>query len=151
MATETDHKLELLARGVGTWEGVEKMPPSDRAPEGITAVGRNIARMTAGDAILVNDYTQTINGEVTMRGHAVTVWNDAKRRCFMYYFDSAGNPPAVFEGDFHDGALALVGDTPEGQIRHTTDHPDADTMRTVSDILVGDSWQRVFESTYKRT
>ena len=69
------------------------MVPSEHLPEGRTAQARSEARMCAGGRMRVSDYTQSVDRNVTMQGHAVTVWNPDENCYVMYWFDAGGSPP----------------------------------------------------------
>jgi hypothetical protein len=108
--------------------------------------------MVAGGRIRVTDYRHEVAGEVVMEGHSVTVWDPTREACVMYWFDAGGTPPVECVGDFDGDLLILEGPAPEGaRIRHVTDLPDADTMRTRSYLsLDGTSWDQVFTGRYHR-
>lgn len=141
-----------LRQGAGCWRGEERMPPSDAMPEGSVATGRSEARLSAGGTLLVSEYEQQVEGEVTMRGLSVMSWNPEPGRYEMYWFDGTGSPPSVLAGTVEGDALVLIGEGPGGsRIRHRTTHPDARTMRTVSEISFdGSTWTAAFEAVYVR-
>jgi len=149
---EPNEKQLRLAEGVGTWLGEELMLPSEHMPEGRMATARSEANMCAGGRIRVSDYTQSVDGNVMMQGHAVTVWNPHERCYVMYWFDSGGSPPTEFKGDYEGEFFVLKGSVPGGSlVRHRTRKPDADTMITVSELSSdGETWTRLFEGTYSR-
>ena len=108
--------------------------------------------MVAGGRILVTDHRHEVAGEVVMEGHSVTAWDPTRGACVMRWFDARGAPPVEYVGDFDGDLLVLEGPGPEGtRIRHVTDHPDADTMRTRSYLSAdGTSWDHVFTGRYHR-
>ena len=133
--TERNEQQLRLAEGVGTWVGDELMFPSTHMPEGRTATARSEARMCAGGRIRVTDYTQSVDGQATMQGHAVTVWNPHETCFVMYWFDAGGSPPTEFKGDYEGDTFVLQGSVPGGSlVRHRTRLPDPDTMITVSEL-----------------
>ncbi len=148
-----NEKQLRLEEGVGTWIGEEQMLPSEYMPVGRTAQARTEARMCADGRIRVSDYTQSVDGNVTMQGHAVTVWNPSENCYVMYWFDAGGSPPTEFKGDYEGEIFVLKGSVPGGSlVRHRTDQPDADTMHTVSEVSSdGETWTRIFEGTYSRS
>ena len=61
-------KLERMA---GSWEGEEKMPPSQWDPKGGVATGRSKSRVALSGFALITDYEQERDGIVTFSGHGV--------------------------------------------------------------------------------
>ena len=100
----------------------------------------------------MSDYTHSADGNVTMQGHAVTVWNPGENCYVMYWFDAGGSPPTEFKGDYEGEFFVLMGSVPGGSlVRHRTHQPDADRMVTVSELSSdGETWTPIFEGTYSR-
>ena len=115
-----NEKQLRLEEGVGTWIGEEQMLPSKYMPVGRTAQARSEARMCAAGRIRVSDYTQSVDGNVTMQGHAVTVWNPSENCYVMYWFDAGGSPPTEFKGDYEGEFFALKGSVPGGGANRRT-------------------------------
>lgn len=144
--------LERLAAGAGTWRGEERFPDPKEGRE-ILAEAWSRARVVSQGRILVTDHRQTVDGEVVMEGHSVTTWAPSRRAVVMYFFDGSGEPPSVYTGGYHGGALVLEGAGPEGsRIRHRTSHPGPDPMRTVSALSFdgGEHWTEIFTGDYVR-
>jgi len=153
MTAELSEHLRRLVPSVGVWEGEERLADPNGPPGArIIAKGQSEARLAVGGAVLATDYRQTIGGKDTMQGHAVTIWSSRDGRYRMYFFDSSGGDPSVFQGNMTGDTLVLEGEGPNGsRIRHRTDHPDGETMRTRSDMTFdGESWTEVFEGVYRR-
>ncbi len=150
MTIEVTDRHRLLARAVGRWEGGEETPGPDDL---LRARAFSETRMVAGGRIRVTEHRQEVEGEVAMEGHSVTVWDPGREACVMYWFDAGGAPPVEYVGDFDGDLLILEGPGPEGsRIRHVTDFPDADTMRTRSYLsLDGTGWDHVFTGRYHRS
>jgi hypothetical protein len=72
------------------------MVPSEHLPESRTAQARSETRMCTGGSFRVSDYTQLVDRNVTMQGHAVNVWNPDENCYVMYWLDAGGSP--IFEG-----------------------------------------------------
>jgi len=108
--------------------------------------------MVAGDRIRVSDHRHDLGGDSGLEGHSVTVWDPARRRIVLYWFDPAGGPPREYVGDYEGETLVLEGDGPQGsRIRHRTDLPDPDTLRTRSSLSFdGDHWQDLAAVVYRR-
>jgi hypothetical protein len=151
MTTQPPANLEERFRhSVGTWRGTERMTRDPDAPLGVHAEAHSTSRLAAGGRVLVTDYTQTIDGDVSMEGVAVTTWDPAAGCYAMYWFDGR-NPPGRFVGDYEDGELVLEGEGHGMRLRHRTSRPDPDTMRTVSEVSPdGESWTVVFDGTNQR-
>jgi hypothetical protein len=143
---------EKLARCSGVWVGEEKMPPSPWAPDGITATGRNEARMALGGFALITDYRQTVGGATTFEGHSVTVYDQAGQCYVMYWFDSMGSPMNVFKGDIRGDEMVMTGPGPGGgQMRNTSDYAEEGVMRAVSETSTeADQWLTALEARYER-
>ena len=76
--------------------------------------------MCAGERIRVTDYTQFVDGHVTMQGHAVTVWNPHESGFLMYCFDAGGSPPTEFKGNYEGETFVLDGSVPGGSLIRRT-------------------------------
>lgn len=141
---------QRLSHSVGTWRGTERMTRDPAEPLGVQAEASSTGRVAAGGGVLVTEYTQSLDGDVSMEGVAVTTW-DPQAGCYaMYWFDGR-NPPGRFEGDYRDGELVLEGEGHGMRLRHRTTRPDQDTMRTVSEVSPdGESWTVVFDGTMRR-
>jgi hypothetical protein len=147
--TELTDRHRRLARAVGRWEGGEESVVPD-AKGAVRAFSET--RMVAGGRIRVTEHRHEMAGEVVLEGHSVTVWDPVRSACVMYWFDAGGGPPVEYAGDFDGDLLILEGPGPEGtRIRHVTDLPDADTMRTRSYLSRdGVAWDQVFTGRYHR-
>ena len=147
--TDPSERHRRLARAVGRWEGGEDAPGADGTTHARTV---SETRMVAGGRIRVTDHRHEVAGETTLEGHSVTTWDPAREACVMYWFDAGGGPPVEYVGDFDGDLLILDGPGPEGsRIRHVTDFPDPDTMRTRSYLsTAGDEWAHVFTGRYHR-
>ena len=95
---------ERLARLAGRWVGQETMMPSPWMPEKKNATGKIEGRLALDGLMLVTDYHQEQNGEVTFRGHGVYGYDEKTDRYTMYWFDSTATEPSApvygkWEGD----------------------------------------------------
>ena len=145
-----DDLEQRLRQSVGTWRGSERMTRDPAHPLGVTAEAHTDARLAASGRVLISEYTQTIGGEKSMDGVAVTTWDPASGCYVMYWFDG-GNPPGRFVGGYENGELILEGEGHGMRLRHRTSRPDPDTMRTVSEVSPdGESWTVVFDGTNRR-
>lgn len=145
-----DDLEQRLRQSVGTWRGTERMTRDPADPLGVLAEARTEARLAASGCVLISEYTQTIEGETSMDGVAVTTWDPASGCYAMYWFDGR-NPPGRFVGDYENGELILEGEGHGMRLRHRTSRPGPDTMRTVSEVSPdGESWTVVFDGTNER-
>jgi len=97
-----------LARFAGTWTGEEVLHPSQWDPNGSTVQARNETRLALGGFVVIGDYEQQKDGQVTFTGHSVHTY-DANLKCHvLYWFDCMGVPPNVFTGNFAGDALILT-------------------------------------------
>lgn len=141
-------RFEMLA---GTWEGRETMYPSDWDPQGGTAVGRTRSRLAVGGFALVTDYEQRRDGAVTFAGHGVYTFDPKKGIYTLYWVDSIGSPPEVFEGGFAGDVLTLGHGGPHGDVRLTWNLSDADRMVSKMEMSKdGKTWKALFDAEYQR-
>lgn len=80
--------------------------------------------MCAGGRIRVSDYTQSVDGNVTMQGHAVTVWNPSESCFVMDWFNAGGSPPTEFKGDYEGEVFVMTGPVPGGRPAPMADSAD---------------------------
>jgi hypothetical protein len=147
--TERHLRLRELA---GEWEGEETMFPSDWDPKGGKAKGRTSARVALGSFVVISDYEQVRDGNVTFAGHGVWTIEPASGLYAMYWFDSIGLGMETFRGTWEDDVISLVSQNPMGRFRLTYDLSAADVLRSrMESSQDGESWVPMFEGTYRRT
>lgn len=106
-----------LNRLAGTWDGEERMHPSPWNPVGGSATAVVTNTLALDGFAVVQDYEQRRGGDISLRGHAVVRYDEFGARYAMYWFDSMGTPPAVFEGTFEGDVLDLSTSYPGGEMR----------------------------------
>lgn len=141
----------LLEKFAGTWTGEEVMHPCEWNPEAGTALGRNKNAMSLNGFALLTDYEQECEGAITFTGHGVYTFNPEEGNYSLHWFDCMGSPPEVFVGDFENEVLTLVSQTSGKHARMTYDFSAAETVKgTMMMSADGETWQVVFEGTYRR-
>jgi hypothetical protein len=149
MPKPTEHhlKMEKLA---GHWQGEERMHPSQWDPSGGVAIGRTSARVSLNGFVVVSDYQQEREGQVTYAGHGVWTY-DARESCYrLHWFDSMGSPPEVFMGVF-DGDVLTVSHAGTMHARMTYDFSQGKRMKTRMEMSPdGKTWSILFDATYEK-
>ncbi len=140
----------VLARGVGRWEGTERLAPAPWAPDGLDAVGTTHGYPILGGQGLASDYVQTVNGEVTLTAHTV-IRTDGDGGLRMYFHSEPGGAPTEMVGRVEGDALMFEGPGPGGRMRQTMRYGE-DWMEVVSESRSESdhTWQPVFEGRYER-
>jgi hypothetical protein len=146
--TEAHRQLEKF---VGSWTGDEKLFPSPWDPKGGAAVGRVVNRLAVDGFAMVQEYEQERGGKVTFRGLGILRY-DAGEKCYvMYWFDSMGQPPNVFKGNFEGNRLTLSCRDAQGNMRAAWDFLDKDRYSFRMDFSGdGQNWQPFSEGTLAR-
>ena len=86
---DAHRRLEVL---VGTWIGEETMHPSPWDPQGGVADGTIENRLALDGFNVIQEYTQSRDGQQTFAGHGVFGW-DGQRGCYtLHWFDTMGTP-----------------------------------------------------------
>lgn len=149
--TDASHPWSILERGTGEWIGSETMAPAPWAPDGLEAVGRSSARLILGGRGLAADYVQEVDGQATMRGHAVTRYDEASGEFVMQLYSHPGGPPSELRGHADGMKLTVAGPGPGGPMRQTVMYGD-DRMEVRAESLDAESgaWKTTFEAVYRR-
>jgi hypothetical protein len=135
-----DARFERL---VGHFAGDEIMPQSRFGPGGACAA-QTRGRLAIGERILVQDYEQKKDGEVSYQAHAVFHWPD--QDCVMHWFDQwAAGAPVEFRGGFEHERLVLYAPFaiagPLGRRRMVFGFEDAEGYSQALDYTMdGQSW-----------
>ena len=146
--TEHHAKLEMLA---GQWQGTETMHPSQWAPEGGTAIGRNDIRLALSGFASITDYEQEREGVITFRGHGVMTYDAAEACYVLHWFDDMGSPPEVFKGTFEGDVLTIAHGGPGMHVRMTSDFSTEGEMKARMEMSQdGTAWKVLFDALYRR-
>ncbi len=141
-------RLEVLA---GSWDGEERMYPSQWDPEGGTAAGRTTSRLALNGFALISDYEQKRDGKVTFTGHGVYTYDPEEERYTLHWFDCLGSPPEVFSGRFDGDVLTLAHGGPGMHVRLTYDLRSPDELVSKMEMSAdGADWSTLFDGLYKR-
>ena len=142
---------QRLARLAGDWAGVEKMLPSEWAPEGYEAPARRTARVALGGFAVVVDYEQEKEGRVVFSGHGMWALEPETREVVLHWLDSTGTGLETFRGGWDGDVLTLESRSPTGRFRLTYDLSAPDTMRTrMESSKDGGPWTPLMEGAYRR-
>jgi hypothetical protein len=127
------------------------MHPSPWDPTGGVAIGR-VRNVSALDGfVVVQDYEQERDGQVTFRGHGVFWWDSTAQTYVLHWFDSMGQPPNEFRGAFEGDVLTLVSHTSLGQARATWDYSQPGRCVHLFEVSGdGVQWQPFMEGSYTR-
>jgi hypothetical protein len=146
--TAAHKKLEKL---VGTWVGEEKMHPSPWAPKGGIATGHIENRSALDGFVVIQDYVQERDGQVTFRGHGVFTWDAPRESYVLTWWDSMGMPPNEFRGTFEGDSFILTAQNPMGSNRTTFDFSGEGTYSFKMEISQdGEKWMTFMEGSYTR-
>ncbi len=140
-------RLDLL---LGIWEGEERLHPTPWDPVGglVESTVRN-APALEGFAV-VQDFEQRREGRVTFRGHGVFRWDGAASDYALHWFDSMGQAPSEFHGNWEGNCLRMVSRGTLGSVRATWAFEGdayAFTMEVSGD---GAAWAPFIEGAYRR-
>lgn len=113
-----NEKLSIL---VGVWNGEEHNYPSANNLKGNDAFGRVTNRIALEGFAVIQDYEQENKGVVNFRGHGIFRWDNASEKVILYWFDSFGDPPSEFHGDWEGKALVLISENAGSYYRATFD------------------------------
>lgn len=135
----------------GTWQGTERMPPSQWVPQDTTAESRVVNRLALGGFALIQDYAHSIGGAVQYEAHGVFTWDAAANEYCLYWFDSMGSSVNEFRGQVEGQTWTLVSRDARGYTRGiwVTEAPDRyrHEMATSPD---GKTWTVMMEGEYRK-
>jgi hypothetical protein len=146
--TDAHRRLDKL---VGSWTGEERVSPSPLDPKGGPAVGRALNRLALDGFIVVHDYEQERNGQITFRGHGVFSWDSIGNCYVMHWWDSMGLAPSEFRGDFKGEILTLTNQDAQMHTRATWDfHKPGHYSFRMEVSPDGHQWYPFLEGDYTR-
>lgn len=146
--TEAHRQLERL---VGVWTAEERLHPSPWDPLGGTAIGRVRNALALDGFAVVQDYEQERHGRVNFRGHGIFRWDATEHCVVLHWFDSMGQPPDQFRGQFEGHVLILSSSSEKGRIRVTWDFGEPGRYRYLMQVSPdGVQWFPVMEGEYVR-
>ena len=141
----------VLKKFVGTWQGEEKISPSEWTPEGTVALGLIKNQIALNGFVLIQDLAQWRDGEVVYRAHNLFRWDEGEQHYVLHWFDSVGFPPNELRGQYEDGLLTFVGQDPGGHSRLVYDLSEPDQYAfQMAASPDGESWQTLTEAVYHR-
>ncbi|MBI3817371.1 MAG: DUF1579 family protein [Planctomycetes bacterium] len=149
-ATDAHKKLHALA---GNWSGDEKMHPSPWDPKGGIAQATIQSRVDLDGFVVISDYLQKRDGNITYRGHGVFGY-EVNEKCYtMHWFDSMSGaccaPPA--RGEWNGNILTFENKSPMGHGRYTFGFPAAGKYTfKIEQSMDGKQWMPFIEATYSR-
>ena len=140
-----------LERLTGTWEGEEKMYPSQWDPKGGTAIGRNKGRLALNGFALINDYEQERDGVITFTGHGVMRFDSKLEIYTLHWFDCMGTGCEIFTGRFEGEVLTMSHGGPGMHSRLTYDFSELPHLLSKMEMSQdGATWNTLFEARYKQ-
>lgn len=146
--TESHRRLEALA---GSWQGEEKIFASRWDPEEKIAQSRVEAYVRLDGFYLISDYTQSLDGEVTFRGHGVYGYSPLRGCYTMSWFDTLGETPPA-SGRWDDDKLVFESRGESGQARFTYSLADDGDHYTlcIEYSEDGERWEPFLRGRYAR-
>ncbi|HEY5821126.1 MAG TPA: DUF1579 domain-containing protein, partial [Propionibacteriaceae bacterium] len=121
---------------LGNWTGVEEQAASPWAPAS-SARAMVTFKLDVGDAVVVQDYRQVRADGAEFSAHGVFMLDPAGAPILWWLFDSAGQPPAVAEGEWSSSTLTLTKHTPRGAAWHRFT-VDGDELAYAIEIQLGE-------------
>jgi len=151
MPTVTDQHRKLSALA-GTWTGQETLHPSPWDAKGGTATARITSRTDLDGFVVITDYVQERNGQVSYRGHGIFGWDPGEKCYTMHWFDSMGSPcntPA--RGRWEGNKLSFDQRSPMGHSRYTyTFEKDGQYKFSIENSQDGKQWSTFMDGGYTR-
>lgn len=143
---------QKLAKLTGSWQGTEKMPPSEWVPQGAACEVTTTSRLDLNGFVVITDYQQSNAGETTYAGHGVYSIDRDTNGLLLHWFDSMGSPAELFFGQWHDDVLVLESKNSVGHnMRLTHDYSIAGSLSSSGEMSQdGNSWVPMFQGTYTR-
>lgn len=146
--TVAHQKLERIA---GNWTGEEKMLPSPWDPKGGTATAKITSQLALSGFVVTGDYQQIREGTCTFEGHSVWMYDPAQSAFLLYWWDSMGQLPNIFKGNFDGDTLTMTCVDHQGHSRLTWTYTSTTSMRSKMEMSQdGQRWMTLFEGSYTR-
>jgi len=142
----------MLARLAGEWQGEEAIATT-RWGQGGPATGQISAALKFNGRVLVQDYREERDGEMSLQVHAVFVAEPDHDQYSLHWFDSYGFVPGTpAPGLWNGERLTFVRSSPRGQTRHVYafESDDVFTLKLESSFDGGVSWEPVMNGSYRR-
>jgi len=145
-------ELERLGAMVGSWIGDELMHPSAWSPESRKAEAKVETRYACDGQVVVVDYRQERDGEVTYRGHGVFGYHAPTGRYLQHWSDSmSGIATEATPGTWDGETLTFLGKGPMGQVRYAYRFPGPDAYEFAMAMSAdGETWQPLVDAKYRR-
>lgn len=140
--------LEVFA---GTWQGTDRLLPSQWTPEETVVEGRSVYRPALGGFAVTQDFLQSSGGAPTFEGHGVFRWDEAANTYRFYWFDSMGGTCEEFRGRAEGNVWTFVTENPNGHVRSLWEFQAPDRYRHELAISQdGENWSVMMEGMYRK-
>jgi len=139
-----------LARLAGTWSGEEKIAPSPWDEKGGVATGKVVNRVALDGWVVVQDYEQTRDGQVSFKGHGVFSFDPERNLTVLEWYDSVSGGPSAFTGTWKGDTLTLTGASGGGQGRCTFDVGGGGYKFAMDVSQDGRQWAPFMSGTYRK-
>ena len=140
---------EKLHAMVGEWVGDDTLFPSSWSPEEQHRKCKLSVR-SLDNFFVISDFEQTVDSQVTFRGHGVYSWDPQAEVFKMYWFDSMGGAGGLADGRMEGNVLTFQNTSPMGHHRYRyTFNPD-ETIFEMAGSQDGEDWQTMMEGHYRK-
>lgn len=140
-----------LNRFAGRWEGDETLYPSPWDPAGGQARGLVENRMALDGLVMIQDYSQRRNGQVSYLGHAVLSHDGERGDYVMHWWDNMGSPANAFRGHTNGETIVLFYRSAMGEQRVSFDFSRPGHYRFLMEVSGdGQNWQPFMSGDYRR-
>lgn len=139
-----------LAKLAGLWTGEEKMSPSPWDPKGCVATGKVKNTVALDGFVVVQEYEQVKDGQVTFRGHGIFTFNPEKQQNELVWCDSMGGVAQTFTGKFQGDVLTCTAPSPMGTTRCSFDVSGGGYKFKMEMSQDGKQWMTMMEGKYKK-
>lgn len=150
MPSPNEHH-QRLARLAGTWQGKEKMYPSQWDPNGSEATATIDARVDLAGFVVVVDYRQLKGEQVVYAGHGVYTIDPQNHDVVLHWFDVMGGQCEQFRGRWDGDVLTTQSNNAMGSMRLRYDLSASGKLISSSELSPdGRQWSRMFDGTYEK-
>ena len=144
---EMHERLHAIA---GRWEGEETMHPSPWMPDGGVRAATITNRVDMAGFCLIQDYEQRDGETVMFSGHGVFSIDTQSSRTKLYWWDSMGMGPELFEGEWSGETLVLESRNPMGHTRGTWTFEGDRYTHKMEMSRDGTDWTTLMDGRYQR-
>lgn len=147
--TQAQNLRERMLQLAGDWRGAERFYPSPFDSKGSDRQGRFLLTPSLNDAILIGDYEQRRDSQISFAGHAV--FEIAQNRIVLNWWDLMGTNRQEYRGVPVEDAIVLLAETREGMVRLSyRPTEDGRLEHQLAMSADGKDWRAIFDGDYLR-